>query len=277
MNDLTTLLYDLKHKPHCLLPQYASALQDKLEKYLAGELELPELTTEPTAEDSKPLNGVAVIDINGVIVKRIGLPKEVLDFFGLVDLDNVDADLKAVMADDSVTAVVINVTSPGGFLSGVASTAALVAKLSETKETVVYSDVLNASAAYWISSQANTVIVSRDAEVGSVGVYTQVWDYSKALDNEGIKVTLIKAGTFKAIGDPTQPLSDEAKQFLQDDINATWETFKAAVNTKRTIAEADTQGQTFSGPSLLTKGFVDGYADDIAEVISALTENNHAV
>lgn len=272
MNNLTTLLYDLKHKPMCLLPQYAEALKDKIEKYLAGDM--PMSVTDPTeTPDVEPeiTNGVATIEINGIICKRVGLPTEILEFFGLCDLDNVDAELKAALTDANVKSVVIYVTSPGGYLSGVQSTAALVDQLSQVKETVVYSDLLNASAAFLISSQANTIIVSRDAEVGSVGVYTSFMTYNRMLTDAGVDAYVIKAGKWKALGDPTQPLSDEQKSFVQDEINQTWEMFKATVNNKRSIAEEDLQGQTFSGKQLLDKGFVDGFADGIEQVIETLT------
>lgn len=270
---LQTLLYDLKHKPYCMLEKKAFQLESLLEQYLAGEIELPEVSEEtPKEEDITASRGIAIIEINGVIVKRLGVPQEILDFFGLVDLDNVDMQLKAAMEDEGITGVVLYVTSPGGFLSGVQTTANLVSKLSEKKETVVYSDVLNASAAYWISSQANTIIASADAEIGSVGVYTVLVDYSKALENEGIKATLIKAGKWKALGEPTQPLTDEQKAFIQEEINQTWNSFKEAVNKKRDIDEDDLQGQTFNGELLLKKGFIDGFGSDLGELFEVLTE-----
>ena len=271
MNTLSTLLYDLRSKPHAILPQYANALESKIEQYLAGELTMPEQDDNKEENNSVlTIGSVAVIDINGVICKRLGLPKDWLKVFGLVDLDNVDAQLKAIANDDTITGVVLNITSPGGFLSGVQSTSALIDKISQTKEVVFYSDVLNASAAYWLSSQANMIVTSRDAECGSIGVYTTIQDCSKAYEDAGVKVHLIKAGKYKAIGEPSQPLSDEAKAFLQNEINGTWQLFKDAVNSKRKISDDDMQGQTFSGESLIEKQLIDGFADDIDEVISAM-------
>jgi len=279
MNDykpqLKTLLNDLKGRPHCILESKATELQAIIESYIAGDMTCPDPCDpeDDTMDDVEVIttNGIAVVEINGIICKRLGLPEEILDMCGLVDLDNVDTQLKALMGDDTITAVVLNITSPGGFITGVESTAALIGKLTTKKECVVYSDVLNASAAYWLSSQASSIIVSRDATVGSIGVYTQVFDYSKYLDMNGIKVNLIKAGKWKALGDPTQPLSDESKAFMQSEVDATWALFKAAVNTNRTVAEEDMQGQCFNGAALLTKGLVDGYADSITDVIDALS------
>jgi len=275
---LKSLLFDLKNKPHCILEKKAMELEQMIESYMAGDITLPD-TEDDTVQPLDPeeaaiakdiANGIAIIDINGIICKRVGLPQEILEFFGLCDLDFIDAQLKAAMADESVTAVILNVCSPGGYTMGLQSTYALISKLSEVKETIVYSDLLNCSAAYEISSAANTIIVSRDAEVGSIGAYLTVTSYAKMLESEGITVTLLKGGALKAIGNPTQVLTDEQKAYLQGEINATWEQFKATVNIKRTVAESDMQGQSFSGEVLVKKGLVDGFADSIEEVIAAL-------
>ena len=272
MKDFQTLLYELKSKPHLILPHYATALGNKLEKYLAGDMPLPCFEEDANDNQEIPENndGIEVIDICGVICKRLGLPEEVTNFFGMCDLDHVDEDIREAMADANINAVILNVNSPGGFLSGVQTTANLISELSKLKETVVYSDVLNCSAAYWLSSKANSIITTADCEVGSIGVYTELIEYSKQLAEEGITATLIKAGKYKGIGCSTQPLTDEQKAYIQDDVNKTWNTFKEAVNEKRTIADDDMQGQCFTGEDLINKGFVDGFAGNINEVRSTL-------
>jgi len=273
MRDLQVLLYELK-KPHCILPEYAAALENKLTAYLDGTMTLGDMPNEdmPMSQsmDNAPMDkGVAVIDINGILMKRVGLPQDMLDLFGIVDLDTIDAQLREAIEDPAITAVVLNVNSPGGFLSGVRTTAALVNQLSQVKETVVFSNLLNASAAYWISSAASSII--GDGEFGSIGVYMTIEDWSKAYDNAGIKANLIKAGTYKAIGLDSQPLTDEQRAYLQSEINTTWEQFKSAVTTKRSIKEEDMQGQTFSGQTAMDKGFVDGMATSLSDVIAILS------
>src|SRR5690606_18611702 len=79
-----------------------------------------------------------------------------------------------------------------------------------------------ASAAYWIASAADQVIVTPSGDVGSVGVYTMHVDYSEALANEGIKVNIVKAGKYKAELSPYHPLSDEGRDFLQEQVDDTY-------------------------------------------------------
>lgn len=279
MKDLHVVLYELRNKPHGIMPEYAAALEKKLEDFLSGESTIDDIQEEAEqapSEEERPQSNIAVIDINGIIMKRVGVPKEILDLFGIVDLDDIDTQLRLAMADDNVKSVILNVNSPGGFITGVQSTAMLVNELSKKKEVIAYTDVLNASAAYWISSQADVIIGSVDATFGSVGVYTTVDDWSKALENEGIKVHLINAGKWKALGDPTQPLTDEAKAFLQAEINETWETFKAAVKSKRDIDDEYLEGQTLDGQRAWDAGFIDGIGtfEDVARVLQEDSEEN---
>lgn len=276
---LQSMLFDLNNKPHCLDTKHAHLLKGKIQQYLEGDnTQFPETDIindgEPAEVEPEVVNTVAVIEINGCICKRVGLPDEWLELLGLCDLDNVDAELNSALADSNVTKIILFVNSPGGFLSGVQSTANLVAKVAETKEVVVYSDVLNASAAYFISSQASSIISSVDADIGSIGVYLSIEDWSKAYDELGVKVTLIKSGKYKAIGDPSQPLTDEQKTYLQDEVNKTHALFKSYVTAKRSISPDDMEGQCFSGDDLYNKGFVDGYAENIDAVINELTANN---
>jgi signal peptide peptidase SppA len=268
--DLQTILSTLKTGPHCIVPKYAEALQTKIEKYLADGIDLA--PQDAPAPAPAPKNGVAVIDINGVVMKRVGVSRDILDYFGIVDLDYIDAQLGAVKTDPAVTAVVLNVNSPGGFITGVQSTANLVADLATVKETVVYSDVLNASAAYWISSQASSIITAIDAELGSIGVYTVREDWSEAYANAGVKVELFKAGKYKAIGVDGVPLTDEQRAFIQADIDESYALFTGAVTSKRQISSEDMQGQTFNGWLAVEKNLADGVANSIEEVIAALSQ-----
>lgn len=266
---LFTLLSDLRNTPHCIIPKYANALEQNIQSYLDKKMEFEETTEEHNSLYENE-NGVGIIDITGVIVKRIGLPSTVLEFLGLVDLDNVDEALRAVKEDPQVHSVILNVNSPGGFISGLKSTAILVDDLSKEKEVVVYTDLINGSAAYEISSQASSIVASVDATMGSVGVYLTVEDWSKALENEGVKVHLIKSGNFKAIGLPSQQLTDEQKQYLQENVNALHQEFKETVKKKRKIKDEDMEGQVFSGKEALAKGFIDDVSQDISEVIKLL-------
>jgi ClpP class serine protease len=86
-----------------------------------------------------------------------------------------------------------------------------------------------ASAAYYIGSAADEVVVTPGGEVGSIGVFMAHQDLSAALEQEGVKITLISAGKFKTEANPFESLSDEAKAALQKTVNVYYESFVNAV------------------------------------------------
>lgn len=271
MNNIHTLQYDLRHSVTGLMPKYASALNAKIDKYLSdGE---PAIVLEDSASvnDTADVQGTtAIITLEGVICKRVGLPQEVCEFLGICDLDIVDIQLKEVLQDDSITSVILHVTSPGGYVQGLQSTYDLISQLASKKETVVYSDLLNASAAYYISCAASSILASIDADIGAIGQYCTIEDYSKMLDNEGIKVRMFKSGKYKGLGDPTQMLTDEQAAYIQSEVDKGGAEFRTIVSKTRTIAEEDMQGQLFRGQDATDKGFIDGIVPDITDVLALL-------
>ena len=93
-----------------------------------------------------------------------------------------------------------------------------------------------ASAAYWIASAASSLTVTPGGDVGSVGVYAMHVDYSRALDEAGITVNIVKAGKYKAEGSPFQPLDNAARDHLQDRVDAIHGRFVAALARNRDVS-----------------------------------------
>ena len=103
-------------------------------------------------------------------------------------------DLEALVASDDAKAIVIDVDSPGGSVSGIPEAASRIKALRGIKPIVAVSNYLNASAAYWLTAQADEVVASPSSMTGSIGVFSIHESIARSLDAEGIDVTLIKAG-----------------------------------------------------------------------------------
>jgi signal peptide peptidase SppA len=175
---------------------------------------------------------LAVIPIHGVITKRESMWSELL---GGTTLDGLSVQLAQARADDSVRGVVLHVDSPGGGVYGVDEVAAQIAELATHKPVVAYVDGLGASAAYWLASNATRIVMAPSSEVGSVGVYALHFDESGALAQAGVVPTLIKAGTYKAEGNPYFPLADEDRAALHARIGTHYERFVARVAKGRGV------------------------------------------
>lgn len=202
------------------------------------------------------VGNVGVVHIVGAIDKHISAMD--MDCYGGCDLADIDAALSIIENNPAIERVVLNVNSPGGSVIGVAETAARVKRLTETKEVHAYIDALCASAGYYIASQADHITAAPSAMVGSIGVYLALLDETRALEMEGYKVELIKAGKFKAMGASFKALSDEERQLLQSEVDGLYSEFTGAVRSVRSGVSDDTmQGQTFRGTEAKKRGLVD--------------------
>jgi len=202
---------------------------------------------------------VAVVPVLGPITKRDSL---FTMLFGGTSTVRLSQQLRALAADDSVATILLNVDSPGGTVSGLPELVSEVRRVAETKRVVAIANDLAASAAYWIASQADEVIATPEALVGSVGVFTQHVDFSAALEREGIRVSFIQAGKYKTEGNPFEPLTDEARAHVQSIVDATYAQFVGDVakgrNTTPAAVRADYgEGRVLTAKDAKAAGMVD--------------------
>lgn len=216
---------------------------------------------------------VGVIPLKGVVGKSLS-PLDRMT--GAVDLDEFTASLEAFAVDPEVKTIVIDVSSPGGTVTGVEEAAAMLASVQ--KPTVAFTDTEAASAAFWISSQADRLVVTPSATVGSIGVYMAIPDVSKAYESMGVRMDVIKSGTLKGAGIEGTSLSEAQRANLQEQVNAIHADFKAAVLGKRRSVEAsDMEGQVFSGKVAAQKGLVTGLTSSFQQLIADLNGSTAAL
>lgn len=205
------------------------------------------------------MNGpVAIIPVKGA------MSKNGLEFWGIQWLTSMRAIGAAIMqaaADPNVSAIMLDVESPGGTVDGVEELAAAVAAASLAKPVFAYADGLMASAAYWASCAAREIAASATSRVGSIGVVLMHREYSRALDQSGITVNILSAGHFKTAGNTAQPLSDEMRAYMQSGIDDVYEMFLAAVahgrGASREQALAMADGKIFLAGAAQTVGLID--------------------
>jgi signal peptide peptidase SppA len=203
------------------------------------------------------MNGVAVVSVEGSLVHKTGnLDPE----SGMQGYDGIRAKLDMAMQDDRVKGVMLNIDSPGGEVSGAFDLADTIAGYKKKKKIAAYAGDMMASAAYLIGSQAVKVYASQTASVGSIGVLMAHTDYSVAMENEGIKVTLIHSGKHKVEGNPYQSLDSKVKDKIQGELDGLREKFAAAVATGRKKSKEDmmaTEAAIYSAEEAVSVGLVD--------------------
>ena len=183
---------------------------------------------------------VAVIPIQGTVQKRGGYCS-----LGTKDLV---AQLNAANRDPEISAIVLDIDSPGGQVDGTEELAQAVALSG--KPVVAYIDGLGASAAYWIASQAASIFINSasTAYAGSLGVLCMNVYQGAFLEKQGYKVEILRStrAVDKARQNSVEEMSPEVRAAVQADLDQIGETFIGAV-TKGRAGKLSTKEDVFTG------------------------------
>jgi len=226
--------------PWAILPRQLIVLQEIVVRHVSGEkLDAEEVQTRihgAARPQNRRVSAVAVLPLFGSIFPRANL---MTDMSGATSAERFGKQFAELVNDPEVTAIVLDVDSPGGRVDGIEELSKQIFDARGQKPVVAVADHLMASAAYWIGTAADEVVVSPSSEVGSIGVFTVHHDLSKALDQEGIKVSLISQGKFKTEGNPFEPLSEEAKTAIHSRVGDYYDSFVDAVARNRGVKSDD--------------------------------------
>ncbi len=204
--------------------------------------------------------GIAVLPLYGTVVQRANM---MTDWCGGTSTQQFTQAFREAMADDTIGAILIDIDSPGGSVYGVAELADEIFKARSQKLIIGYANSLAASAAYWIGAACSEMWVTPGGEVGSIGVWMAHEDWSKAMEEDGIKTTLISAGKYKTEGNPYQPLDPEAQAFMTSRVNDYYAAFTKGVARGRNVGiaavrEGMGQGRVLGADAAKAENMVDG-------------------
>lgn len=266
--------------PWALMPEHLQAMTAVLTRWSSDEPPSDETLFQVNADrvlrDTRKQfaaanagAGIAVLPLYGVVTQRGNMVDDISGP-GSTSTQKFTSALRQVLADDTVGQILIDIDSPGGSVYGVAELATEIVKARAQKPVVAVANSLAASAAYWIGCSAGEFYVTPGGEVGSIGVWQAHFDYSKALEEEGVKPTLISAGKFKVEGNPYVPLDPEAQAFMQSRVDDYYNAFIKAVAKGRGVSVADVrdgmgEGRVLGADAALAAKMVDGVAtfDDV--------------
>jgi signal peptide peptidase SppA len=219
--------------------------------------------------------GIAVLPLYGVVTQRGNMVDDISGP-GSTSTQQFTAILRQMLADDTVGQILIDIDSPGGSVYGVSELASEIVKARAQKPVIAVANSLAASAAYWIGCSASEFYVTPGGEVGSIGVWQAHFDYSKALEEDGVKPTLISAGKFKVEGNPYVPLDEQAQAFMQSRVDDYYNAFVEAVAIGRGVSINDVrngmgEGRVLGADAAQALNMVDGVAafDDVLAKMQA--------
>lgn len=188
-----------------------------LEEWQARDYELlagPGAQKLAGAQRAFAIDGVAVIPVMGPIFPRANMMTAMSGATSITMLMN---DLRVALANEEIGAIVLQVDSPGGVVTGVAGFADAVAAATKKKPVVASVVGSASSAAYWIASAAGEIAIERTAYAGSIGV---VAAYPKQVgpDERGMMaIEIVSSNAPKKRVDPeTEEGASEIRATLDD-------------------------------------------------------------
>ncbi len=196
----------------------------------ATEQPKPVYAAEPVAGRNGPVH---VLKLQGTITPRAGMMSRMS---GGASLDQFSAAFKAAANDQNAQAIVMEIDSPGGVIDMVQETADLIYGARRADRPIIaVANTMAASAAYWIASAADEIVVTPSGSVGSIGVYSMHDDMTSARERLGIERSMFKAGARKAES-VLGSMDDAARAHRQHSVEAVYDTFVRTVARNRNVS-----------------------------------------
>lgn len=233
------VLQAFSESPWAILPHKLAILEEIVSRHVAGEkLDAEEVQSRihgAKRPAERRVNSVAVLPLFGTIFPRANL---MTDVSGATSAERFGAQFDELVSDPEIGAIILDVDSPGGQVNGIEEVSSKIYQARGRKPIVAVANHTMASAAYWIGTAADEVVVTPSGEVGSIGVFAVHKDMSKALEQDGIKVSIISEGKYKTEGNPYEPLAEEARSALQTRVGESYDAFVSAVARNRGVKAA---------------------------------------
>ncbi len=270
----------ISETPWAILPDRLAAIREIVALRAEGHKLSPEeiearVGSGPSSRQRYKAGPVAVLPLYGVIIPRATLFSEMS---GGTSVQGFRAAFRDALEDEHVSSIVFDVHSPGGSVFLVHELANEIRAARGRKPIVAVANALCASAAYHIASQADELVATETAIVGSIGVFAAHEDWSEFYASVGLKTTLIHAGKHKVEGNPFEPLSEEARAAIQREVDAFYKLFVDAVakgrgTTAAAVRSGYGQGRALTARAAMAEGMVDRI-DTLEATVARLLRGN---
>lgn len=278
------LIHEFLTTPWALMPDVLAQMRLVLYRWASGvrlsaeEIEAAVGDTSAAAERAQPKPGsVAILPVMGILAQRSHVDASSNFIQGV---DPLRRAFRSFVEDASVGAIVLDIDSPGGSVFGVQEFADEILAARGEKKVIAVADSVVGSAAYWIASAAEELVVAPSGQVGSIGVYAAHENVEKHLEELGVEVTLVSAGKYKVEGNPFEALGDEAREQMQRTVDDYYSAFVSAVAKGRGVKTSEVRGGFGEGRMVAAKEAVaGGMADRIGtldETVARLSASKRA-
>ncbi|MCF8378800.1 MAG: signal peptide peptidase SppA [Bacteroidales bacterium] len=222
-------------------------------------ISMEKYTKVPAKRETKGLirEKIAVVYAQGTIIDGDAVS-------GSIGGDAFAKAIRSARRDSSIKAIVLRINSGGG--SGLASDIIWreVKLAAEVKPVIASMGDVAASGGYYIAAPANKIIASPNTITGSIGVFG-MWPNAQEFVNDklGITTEIVKTNDHADFGFMLEPLADDERAILQNEIEKFYKGFveRVAEGRAMTYEEVDkiAGGHVYSGSDALKLGLIDDF------------------
>lgn len=237
--------------------------------YLAGRMDLED-------EDDLNIIGLSAMANVSSDVEKNDSGNEIVVYYLTGEIDNpgsysgvnsginseeVVRDMRSLMEDDDVKAVVLRVNSPGGSAYGSEQMWYAISQLKKRKPVIVSMGDYAASGGYYLSCNADSIVAEPTTLTGSIGIFGMIPNAKKLADKVGVSVDYVNTNRNSSIGNLTRPMNSDEKSALQMSVNRGYQLFikRCADGRGMSVEEIDKigQGRVWTGATAQKIGLVD--------------------
>ncbi|OBH67510.1 signal peptide peptidase SppA [Mycobacterium intracellulare] len=236
--------------PRLYVSRYAGAARSRL---IPPAPSVPGRRTKPT---------VAVINVDGTIVDGRGGPQFLPFGTSTVGSDTIAPALREAAADDSVSAIVVRVNSPGGSVTASETLWREVKKARKRGKPVVASmGSVAASGGYYIAVAADAVVASPATITGSIGVLTGKLVIRDLLGRLGVGSDTVRTNANADAWAIDTPFTPEQRAHREAEADLLYADFVERVaegrNLTKDAVDRVARGRVWTGADALERGLVD--------------------
>jgi protease IV len=216
---------------------------------------------------------VAVIPVEGVIM---GSKDSNFLFDSITSSTETIEFIEKANKNPKISAVIIEINSPGG--SAVASEEIANAMKKVNKTKVAWIREVGASGAYWIASSTDHIVANRVSITGSIGVIASYLEFNGFLNDHNITYRRLVSGKYKDIGSPFKEMTPLEQSIFERNLDEIRDYFVSEVALNRNMSKREVDristGVFYLGIEAKRLGLVDelGGKD---EVISYIKEKEN--
>lgn len=198
-------------------------------------------------------NAIGIVEIKGTIEEA----------------DKTVMTIRKMNDDETVKAILIRIDSPGGTVS--ASQEMVEAIGTITKPVAISMGDMAASGGYYVACAGPKIYANAGTLTGSIGVISQVIEFSELLSFLNLKVNTVKTGDLKDSGSPFREFNDKDRAYFEQLGMDLYNQFVDQVVKARKIPREKVleiaDGRVLSGKQAFEAGLV----DEIGGMAAALT------